>query len=98
MSFKPEQLYLIFDYETYSEVDLLKVGSYVYANHKSTEILCASFRLGTLKSLPTAKVRSFAPKKEWNAERGHNASPLTYVIRREYFFRRTQDSKEYEYF
>lgn len=28
------------DYETYSEVDLKKVGAFIYANHPSTEVIC----------------------------------------------------------
>lgn len=32
------------DFETYSEVDLKKVGAYAYATHPSTEILCMSVR------------------------------------------------------
>lgn len=34
-----------FDYETFSEVDLLKVGTDVYANHPSTELLMGAFNL-----------------------------------------------------
>ena len=69
MAFSENQLYLILDYETFSEIDIKKVGSYEYSNHPSTEILCASFRLGTRKTLPTAKVHTYAPKKFWNEHR-----------------------------
>jgi DNA polymerase len=33
------------DFETYSEVDLKKVGAYAYARHPSTEILCAGYQI-----------------------------------------------------
>lgn len=36
---------LIIDYETYSEVDLKKVGAYKYATHPSTEILCIGYQI-----------------------------------------------------
>ena len=36
---------LSLDYETYSEADLTKVGTHVYANHPSTEILMCAFAL-----------------------------------------------------
>lgn len=69
MSFDKNQLYLIFDYETYSDLNIKLVGSYVYAHHPSTEILCCSFRLGTRATLEKAKVRTYAPKKIWNEHR-----------------------------
>ncbi len=34
------------DYETYSEIDLTKVGAHKYAEHQSTEILCAAYAFG----------------------------------------------------
>lgn len=40
----PQHLHL--DYETFSEADLKKVGSYRYAFDPSTEILCAAMALG----------------------------------------------------
>ncbi len=36
---------LIVDFETYSEVDLTRVGSYRYAIDPSTDVLCASIRI-----------------------------------------------------
>ncbi len=36
---------LSLDFETYSEADLTKVGTHVYANHPSTEILMCAFAL-----------------------------------------------------
>lgn len=41
------------DFETYSELDLRKVGAYAYATHPSTEILCLSVRKGDQASLWT---------------------------------------------
>lgn len=35
---------LVFDFETRSEIDLRKVGAYVYASHPSTTILCMGFK------------------------------------------------------
>lgn len=37
----PELLYL--DFETYSDIDLKKVGSYAYAEHPSTEVLICTY-------------------------------------------------------
>lgn len=45
------QRYLVLDYETRSEADLRKTGSYEYSLHPSTQILCASWRLGTRRQL-----------------------------------------------
>ena len=33
------------DFETFSEIDIKKRGSYVYAEHPSTEILCLAFKI-----------------------------------------------------
>ena len=35
--------YLFLDFETYSEADIKKVGSYAYASHPSTKIICMSW-------------------------------------------------------
>lgn len=45
------QRYGIIDLETRSEANLKKVGAYEYANHSSTKILCASWRVGTKAEL-----------------------------------------------
>ena len=45
------QKYLILDYETFSEADLKKVGGYEYSKHPSTEVMCASWRIGTRAEL-----------------------------------------------
>lgn len=67
--YSDKQVFMILDYETFSEADIKKVGSYEYAKHPSTEILCASFRVGTRAQLPKAKVHTWAPKREWNSHR-----------------------------
>jgi DNA polymerase len=37
---------IIIDFETRSEIDLRKVGPWVYAEHPSTEILCIGYKIG----------------------------------------------------
>ena len=49
--FHPDQVYMIMDYETYSEADLKSIGAYEYARHKTTEIICIAWRLGTRAEL-----------------------------------------------
>lgn len=61
MPFKPDQLFAIIDYETYSEANLKNVGAYEYSIHPSTEIICASWRVGTKKTLLKEKIYSWAP-------------------------------------
>lgn len=51
------QVYLVFDWETRSQVDLKVLGQTEYARDASTEIMCCAFRLGTrveLAKVPTA--------------------------------------------
>ncbi len=67
--YDPSQLFLILDWETFSECDLKKTSSWEYSLHKSTEILCGSWRLGTLATLRKMKVQSWAPKRPWSAHR-----------------------------
>jgi DNA polymerase len=67
--FKPDQLFMILDYETYSEADLRKVGSWEYSMHPSTEVLCVSFRVGTLANIREAEVYTYAPLRPWNEHR-----------------------------
>lgn len=45
------QRYLVLDYETRSECDLRTSGAYEYANHPTTQILCAAWRVGTREEL-----------------------------------------------
>jgi DNA polymerase len=54
--------FLIFDFETFSELDLKKVGAWEYSKHYSTEILCVAWRLGTITELKKAATRAYAPK------------------------------------
>lgn len=56
--------YLVLDYETFSEVDLKKVGGYEYSKHPSTEILCVSWRLGTRLELKK-QLKNKTPAKFW---------------------------------
>lgn len=63
MTFSPEQIYLVLDFESYSEADLKRTGSFEYSLHPSTEILCAAWRLGTRETLRTAKTELYAPQK-----------------------------------
>lgn len=50
-----DSIYCVLDYETYSEVNLKKVGAYEYSVHPSTEILCVAWKVGTRETLKTAK-------------------------------------------
>lgn len=58
-----DQRYLILDYETRSEAELRQLGGYEYANHPTTQILCASWRLGTRDELRT----QIKLKRQWDA-------------------------------
>jgi DNA polymerase len=53
--------YLILDYETYSELDLKKVGGWEYSKHHSTEILCVGYRFGTRANLANSKTVIWSP-------------------------------------
>lgn len=44
MIFTPDDVFI--DHESFSEVDLKKVGSYAYAEHKSTEIMLTTYAFG----------------------------------------------------
>lgn len=55
--------YLIFDFETYSELDVKKVGAWEYSKHVSTEYLCVAWKLGTRDELKAGvPTRAFAPR------------------------------------
>lgn len=56
------QEYLILDYETRSEADLRKLGSFEYANHPTTQILCVAWRLGTRTLMREHLSRTVKPK------------------------------------
>ena len=67
--FSKDQLFCVLDYETYSEADLKKVGAFEYSVHDSSEVLCVSFRVGTIETLGKAKVYTYAPSMPWNQHR-----------------------------
>jgi DNA polymerase len=56
-----DRLYAVLDYETRSRADLSGVGAYQYARHPSTRLLCASWRIGTRATLPSAPIRKWSP-------------------------------------
>lgn len=62
---RDDQVYLVTDFETRSTADLKKVGSYEYARHPSTEILCVSWRLGSRKEL-RRQIKEGVPAKVWS--------------------------------
>lgn len=63
LTFDDSQIYMVFDYETFSTVDLKEVGAAEYARHPSTEIICCGFRIGTRAELPTAKTYLWIPEQ-----------------------------------
>lgn len=72
--YSPDQVFMVYDYETFSETDLKKCGSWEYSVHPSTEVLCVSWMVGTRKQLERKlknkeKAQSWAPKRSWNAHR-----------------------------
>lgn len=68
--------FLVLDYETFSEHDLKKSGAFEYAAHKSTEILCAGFAVGTREELKSAPVKLWSPMPEFREEYGGNFKDL----------------------
>lgn len=58
---KESRRYLILDYESRSEANLKKVGSWEYSCHPTTQILCVAWRLGTREELPTAVTKVWSP-------------------------------------
>lgn len=59
-----KQKYLVLDYETYSECDLKKAGAFEYSVHKTTEILCVSYAIGTKEDLKTTPVFTWSPSSK----------------------------------
>lgn len=51
--------YLVLDYETKSEASLKELGAYQYAQHPTTDLICAAWRCGTKKDIKHAKTESF---------------------------------------
>lgn len=58
----PDQVYMVLDYETYSESPIEIVGGPEYSLHPSTEILCIAFKIGTRKTLLKSKTRLLLPE------------------------------------
>lgn len=54
-----------YDYETYSELDLTKVGSDVYTRHHSTEVLMGAYRINGSKVRQWAQAEGEEPPKEF---------------------------------
>lgn len=54
-----EQVYMLYDFETYSECDLKRCGAHEYARHPSTEVLCVAWKTGTKKELAKAPIKSW---------------------------------------
>jgi DNA polymerase len=55
------QRFLVMDYETKSKAELKLVGGYEYANHPSTRIMCASWKLGTIDELVKKPEQVWSP-------------------------------------
>lgn len=55
--------FCVMDYETRSKCDLKKSGSFEYARHPSTRILCVAWRIGTFEELKngTTKTEVWSP-------------------------------------
>lgn len=57
-----EQLYMQFDYETFSKCDITLCGAVEYSLHRSTEILCVAFRIGTKAQIKKKATMVWSPK------------------------------------
>lgn len=67
MTFPANQVYCVFDYETYSEASLKTCGSFEYSLHPSTEVLCVAWRIGTRETLKTVETYSWSPLAPTNS-------------------------------
>jgi DNA polymerase len=67
--------YLIFDYETRSELDLKTNGAYEYARHPSTEILCVGWQVLSSNFNKETKTQVWSP-----FIKGGNISELLYHL------------------
>lgn len=56
---------MLFDYETFSECDLKKVGAYEYSMHPSTDLLCIGYKIGTLDNLLWSSTKLMRPR-DWS--------------------------------
>lgn len=59
---KSDQVYMIMDYETFSEADITSVGAYEYSVHPSTEIMCVAWRIGTRENIRAQKTKFWSPQ------------------------------------
>lgn len=66
--FSASQVYMVFDYETFSTADLGEVGGSEYARHPSTQIICAGFRIGTRATLRQAPTGLWIPEQNFRTE------------------------------
>jgi DNA polymerase len=58
-------LYMVFDFETFSECDIKKAGGYEYAAHPSTDLLCVAYRIGTRGTILKANTEILTPS-DWH--------------------------------
>lgn len=82
--FKKHQEYAIVDFESYSECDLKKCGSWEYSKHPTTEILCVSVMVGTaeeIKEMIRTKtgVRTWFPVSKWSVKKLRTLSFVEFV-------------------
>lgn len=63
----PGQVYCVLDFETYSEANLKKTGSFEYSVHPSTDIICVAWRIGTRGTLPTTDTNWWAPTMDYDS-------------------------------
>lgn len=74
-----EQTYCVLDYETRSEAELKKTGAYEYANHPTTQILCASWRVGTREQL-RHEIKNKIKPKVWSSAFPHDYDDIGDLI------------------
>ncbi len=55
----PDQVYIVFDYETRGEDDLKRTGAWEYS--LTAEILCVAYRIGTKATLAKAPIKCYSP-------------------------------------
>jgi DNA polymerase len=66
--------YCVFDFETYSEAPLTKVGAFEYAAHPSTEVLCAAWQVLGEDRVPLGPIQSA------NVHGGDNLDALRTIL------------------
>jgi DNA polymerase len=74
MNYPANQIFCIKDYETFSEINLKHVGSFEYSKHPSTEVLCVSVMVGTMKQIQRMVrekrgVKTWFPRSQWSIKR-----------------------------